>query len=131
MFHKPNSSCSTAKATTISHDRQHFSQKNQASKAGDNKKNKNAISARGPSNSSSAAIDTPIRKSDIRNLKQAAKDFFLSWRSDDSINEQQEKLLNCILDQVFAANLIASRHLHHAELGRLIAYIPYSNTNQT
>ncbi|CAB9514970.1 Eukaryotic translation initiation factor 2D [Seminavis robusta] len=124
MFSKPNSSCTTAKANNPPPQ-----QSNKNNKKGGKKNNKNT--SNDSSSTTSASIDTPLRKSDIRNLKQSAKDFFASNNGTTTTDDQEQLLLASILDQVFVMGQVASRQLHHAELGRLTLYVRTPSNNTT
>lgn len=117
MFRKENSSCATAKAK----DQPDPKPQGKGKKGKKNQGNSNnaAVPAR--------ALDTPLRKSDIRNLKQRARDFLLGTE-EGKFTEKQVTLVTTILDAVFVANSVATRHLHHAELGKLTLYVRTPNS---
>ena len=144
MFRKENSSCSTTKSNNNTADNASNNNKNnKGKKKGGNAKNTAASAA---ASNSSSALDVPLRKSDIRNLKQRVKEFFGvdNLNNDNSNNngssnegqpsetQQQEEhqiqaVSSQILDQVFVMGSICSRQLYHAELGKLTLYVRTPN----
>ena len=129
MFRKENSSCSTTKASSSSNSDANVSTKKggRPSKKGGGK---NATASSGKNTSST--LDVPLRKSDIRHLRQRTKDFFSVGISavDDTKDESpenqeqpQDEILAAILDKIFLPGNIATRQLHHPELGKLTLYV--------
>jgi len=146
MFRKENSSC--------------CSKNENKGNSGDNRSNNNPLkSKKGVKQNKKAAssaptftvaLDVPLRKSDIRQLRQRVKDFFSvtddkkveehsdktsDKTSDDQQRQQQQQqqqqqieLLASVLDKVFLPGCIATRQLHHVELGKLVLYVRTPDT---
>ena len=132
MFRKENSSCSSTKASSSNNDANaNIKKGGKLSKKGGGK---NAAASSGKT--SNSTLDVPLRKSDIRHLRQRTKDFFsvgippaatVDDTKDESTEEQQQQqdtaVLTAILDKVFLPGNIATRQLHHPELGKLTLYV--------
>ena len=145
MFRKENSSCSTTKSNNSNNAQGGKPSNNNHHKKGG--KQKAAASAAASAKTTTTALDVPLRKSDIRHLRQRTKDFFSVARSaadggstraspehpeeastvetlaQQRDDDDDDAVVATILDQVFLPGNISSRQLHHPELGKLTLYI--------